>query len=103
MHITLFLTHFRNNNISTVPVEIGALSRLGTLDLHSNQVAKTSHFFVCNYFYYVWKDLLYMEFLLNGNHKYVTVFALMLFVEKEENKRAYKWFHMYYTVELCYI
>lgn len=30
---------FRNNALSTLPAEIGALSRLGTLDLHSNQVA----------------------------------------------------------------
>ncbi|KAG4978218.1 hypothetical protein JHK82_037493 [Glycine max] len=32
------LSRCKNNNISTLPVEIGALSRLGTLDLHSNQL-----------------------------------------------------------------
>ncbi|XP_052118869.1 plant intracellular Ras-group-related LRR protein 6-like [Arachis duranensis] len=36
----LFGTLFSNNNLSTVPMEIGALSHLGTLDLHSNQVAR---------------------------------------------------------------
>lgn len=32
---------FRNNALPTLPAEIGALSHLGTLDLHSNQVAKS--------------------------------------------------------------
>lgn len=31
-------SNFRNNSLSSLPTEIGVLSRLGNLDLHSNQV-----------------------------------------------------------------
>lgn len=33
----------RTNLLSSLPAEIGALSRLGTLDLHSNQVNKITY------------------------------------------------------------
>lgn len=49
-----FLTQFRNNNISTIPVEIGELSRLGTLDLHSNQVSKDWNYF-CLLLHLLWR------------------------------------------------
>lgn len=38
----LVTSNFRNNALSTLPSEMGALSRLGTLDLQSNQVPRFS-------------------------------------------------------------
>lgn len=38
IHLVVIVSSFRNNVLSSLPAEIGALSLLGTLDLHSNQV-----------------------------------------------------------------
>lgn len=49
IYLALLTSNFRNNALSTLPAEMGALSHLGTLDLHSNQVARISFsFFVIN-------------------------------------------------------
>lgn len=40
-------SNFSNNALSTLPSEMGELSRLGTLDLQSNQVTRSS-FCICS-------------------------------------------------------
>lgn len=42
IYLSLVTSNFRNNALSTFPSEMGGLSRLGTLDLQSNQVARFS-------------------------------------------------------------
>ena len=74
-------------------MEIGELSRLGTFDLHSNQVSKTEYFyfyFVSNYSYYKGKELFYIEFRWNtGNYSYITIFASDAFVLFLLNSRLF--------------
>lgn len=38
IYLAFVASNFRNNSLSSLPTEIGVLSRLGNLDLHSNQV-----------------------------------------------------------------
>ena len=44
IHLVVVASSFKNNVLSLLPAEIGALSLLGTLDLHSNQVGRHSIF-----------------------------------------------------------
>ena len=44
IHLVVTASSFRNNVLSSLPAEIGALALLGTLDLHSNQVGRHSMF-----------------------------------------------------------
>ena len=44
IHLVVVASSFKNNVLSLLPAEIRALSLLGTLDLHSNQVGRHSMF-----------------------------------------------------------